>query len=116
MSIQPIINTGNILFKRTANCISQNKQPNQTELTTNRINLNDLPAAEINKNQVSFRGKNKSYSYLFLNYGDIYNSETNVLPKNYYTGRANREIYYSDASASAPLSQKNVWKLFSPQK
>ena len=79
------------------------------------VDLNKMPAGIINKNLINFKGFNNKYSYLFLNFKDVYNSKTQVLPKKFYSGFVEKDIYLSNASASAPLSQANFWKLFSPK-
>ena len=89
------------------------KQTNQNNQVSNVINLNNSPVSLANKSLVSFKGYNNKYSYLFLNFDDLYNSQTEVLPKRCYSGFVNRDVYLSSASASAPLSQDNFWKLFS---
>lgn len=114
MNINSVKNISGISYNKI-NFAKKDNQPNQTSKITNSINLNNLPYGIINRSLVSFRGNcDKKYGNLFLNYSDVYNSKTKILPKECYTGFADKEIYYSGSSASAPLSQDNAWKLFAP--
>ena len=95
--------------------IKQNKQENEKSFTSTDINLNNSPISLTNKNLVSFKSRYYNrYKSLFTNFDKVYNSKTEILPKRYYSGFTDKSIYLSEASASAPLSQENFWKLFSP--